>query len=80
MRFQGCEMHHSEGGDSWNYLNCDGSSIKNDAVYKVWCVANSPREAFDCWSYLVLYFEEVSDEILKLEKQIEQIKKLCDDY
>ena len=79
-RFQGCEMHNREGGDLWKYLNCDESSIKDDAIYKVWCDADSPREAFDRWSYLVLYFEEVPREILELEGQIKQMKKRCDDY
>ena len=79
-RFQGCEMHNREGGDLWKYLNCDESSIKDDAIYKVWCDANSPLEAFDRWSYLVLYFEEVPGDILKLEEEIEQMKKRCDDY
>jgi hypothetical protein len=79
-RFLGRDMHSSKGGDRFKYLNCDETAIKDDAVYKVWCYGDSPREAFDSWSYLVFYFEEVPKIILEIEARVDYLRKCLDDY
>jgi len=80
LRFCGKEMHNGVQNNLWKYLNCDEYTIKDDVLYKVWCDAQSPREAGDSWSYLVFYFEEVPKVIIEIEKYIEEMKKCLDNY
>ncbi len=79
-RFLGQEMHSDVHGDVFKYRNCDEKAVKDDIVYKVWCLVNGPREGGDYAIYTVLYFEEVPQEILEIEKRIESDTKRLRQY
>ena len=83
----GIEKHKSYEKRKFKILRREGISYHyeaffraDDIVYKVWCLVNGPREGGDYAIYTVLYFEEVPQEILEIEKRIESDTKRLRQY